>query len=97
MRKYVSLKTLRSIYCAIFHSSLSYCCLVWAQNCNAIQRIMNLQNKAVKVIIFQPRISHSSPLFKQSSVVKLQDKVCLENILFVRKFLTNSSPSVFDT
>ena len=31
MRKYVSLKILRSIYFAIFDSYLSYCCLVWAQ------------------------------------------------------------------
>ena len=37
MRKYVSLKILRSIYFAIFHSYLSYCCLVWAQNFSTIQ------------------------------------------------------------
>ena len=36
MRKYVSLKILRSIYFAIFDSYLSYCCLVWAQNCSTI-------------------------------------------------------------
>ena len=34
MRKYVSLKILRSIYFAIFDSYLSYRCLVWAQNCS---------------------------------------------------------------
>ena len=32
MKKYVSLKILRFIYFAIFDSSTSYCCLVWAQN-----------------------------------------------------------------
>ena len=37
MRKYVSLKILRSIYFAIFDSYLSYCCLVWAQNSSTIQ------------------------------------------------------------
>ena len=37
MRKYVSCKILRSIYFAIFDSYLSYCCLVWAQNCSTIQ------------------------------------------------------------
>ena len=40
MRKYVSLKILRSIYFAIFDPYLSYCCLAWAQNCSAIQRIV---------------------------------------------------------
>ena len=45
MRKYVSLKILRSIYFAIFDSYLSYCCLVWAQNNSTIQRIVILQKK----------------------------------------------------
>ena len=40
MRKYVSLKILRSIYFAIFDSYLSYCCLVWTQNCSTIQQIV---------------------------------------------------------
>ena len=97
MRKYVSLKILRSIYFAIFDSYLSYCCLVWAQNSSTIQLIVILQKKAVRIINFQPRNSHTSPLFKQSSILKFQDKTCLENILFVSKSLNNLSPSVFNT
>ena len=45
MRKYVSCKILRSIYFAIFDSYLSYCCLVWAQNCSTIQQIVILEKK----------------------------------------------------
>ena len=36
IRKYVSLKILRTIYFVIFDSYLSSCCLVWAQNCSSI-------------------------------------------------------------
>ena len=97
MRKYVSLKILRSIYFAIFDSYLSYCCLVWAQNCSTIQRIVILQKKAIRIINFQPRNSHTSHLFKQSSILKFQDKICLENVLFISKSLNNLSPSVFNT
>ena len=97
MRKYVSLKILRSIYFAIFDSYLSYCCLVWAQNCSTIQRIIILQKKAIRIINFQPRNFHTSPLFKQNSILKFQDKICLENILFISKTLNNLSPSVFNT
>ena len=53
MRKYVSLKILRSIYFAIFDSYLSCCCLVWAQNCSNIQRIAILQKKAELLIYNQ--------------------------------------------
>ena len=97
MRKYVSLKLLRSIYFAIFDSYLSYCSLVLAQSCSTIQRIIILQNKSVRIINFESRNSHTSPLFKQSSILKFQDKICLGNILFISKLLNNLSPSVFNT
>ena len=97
IRKYVSSKILRSIYFAIFDSYLSYCCLVWAQNCSTIQQIVILQKKAITIINFQPRNSHTSHLFRQSSILKFQDKICLENILFISKSLNNLWPSVFNT
>ena len=97
MRKYVSCKILKSIYFAIFGSYSSYCCLVWAQNCSTIQRIVILQKKAIRIINFQPRNSHTSHLFKQSSILKFQDKICLENNLFISKSLSKLSPSVFNT
>ena len=73
MRKYVSLKILRSIYFAIFDSYLSYCCLVWTQNSSSIQRIITLQKKAIRIINLLPRNFHTSPLFKQNSILKFQD------------------------
>ena len=96
IRTYVSPKTIRSIYFAIFDSHLSYCCLVWAQNFSSIKRILILQKKTVRIINFQPRNSHTSPLFKQNFILKFQDKICLENILFVSKSLNNLSPSIFN-
>ena len=96
MRKYVSLKILRSIYFAIFDSYLSYCCLVWAQNCSTIQRIKILQKKVIRIINFQLRNFYTSPPFKQNSILKFQDKICLKSILFISKSLNNLSPSVFN-
>ena len=100
LRKYVSPKILKSIYFAIFNSHLSYCYLVWAQNFSSVKQILILQKKAVRIINFQPRNSHTSPLFKQNFILKFQDKVykvCLENILFVSKSFNNLSPSIFNT
>ena len=64
---------------------------------STIQRIIILQKKAVRITNFQPRNSHTSHLFKQSSIIKFQDKICLENILFISKSLNNLSPSFFNT
>ena len=55
MRKYVSCKILRSIYFAIFGSYV-YCCLVWAQNCSTIQRIVILQKRLLEILIFNQGI-----------------------------------------
>ena len=96
MREYVSLKILRFIYFAIFNFYLSYCCLVWSQNCSTIHRIIILQKKAIRIINFQPRNFHTSPLFKQKPILKFQDKICLGNISFISKSLNNSL-SVFNT
>ena len=46
--------------------------------------------KATRIINFQPRNSHTSHLFKQSSILKFQDKICLENILFISKSVFNT-------
>ena len=84
MRKYVSLEILRSIYFAIFNSCLSYYCLIWAQNCSTIQRIIILQKNAIRIINFQPRNFYTSPLFKRNFILKFQDKICLENICYIK-------------
>ena len=83
---YVSLKIVRSINFAIIDSYLSYCCLVWAQNCSTIQLTVILQRNAIKIINFQPRNSHTSPLFKENTILKFLDKNCLENVSFGSKF-----------
>ena len=86
MRKYVSCKILRSIYFAIFDSYLSYCCLVWAQNCSTIQRIVILQKTTVRIINFQPRNSHTNHLFKQNSIYHHQ--LLIHGLVFTQISIT---------
>ena len=83
MRKYVSHKILISFYFTIFDSYLSYCCLTWAQNLITIQ--WNFQSRDFRI----------SPLFKQSSILKFQEKIFSENVLLVSKS-NNLSPSDFN-
>ena len=45
---------------------------------------------------FQPRNSHTSPLFRTTSVIKLKDKVNLENILFISKSINKLLSSLFN-
>ena len=57
---------------------------------------MSFSRKTLRIINFQPRNSHSSPLFKRSFILKLSDKVTLENTLFKSKCINNLLPSLFN-
>ena len=84
---------LRSIFCfAIFEFNLNYCSLAWAQNYNAINHLVILQKKKLRIMNYQPQNSHNSPL----AVLKFKDKINLENILFISKSINNLSPSLFN-
>ena len=43
----------------------------------------------MRIINFQQSNFHTSPLFKKNSILKFQDKIFLENILYVSKSLNN--------
>ena len=60
-----------------------------------MNRILTLQKKAMR-IIFQTRNCHSSPLFSKLKLLKFNDKVHLENVLLISKFINSLLPPVFN-
>ena len=56
----------------------------------------NCIKKCFRIINFQPRNIHASPLFKQNSILRFQDKISLKNISFASEPLNNLSPSIFN-
>ena len=95
IRNYVNMKTLRNIYYTIFDSHLTYSCIVWAQNNNAVNRLIILQKKAIHIMNFKDQLFHSSPLFSENNILKFTDKITLENILFVNKSINRQVPPIF--
>ena len=63
LRHVLDIKTLRSVYYAIFESHLCYVSLVWAKNTNSVKRLQLSQKKSLRMF-FQSRNSHTGPLFK---------------------------------
>ena len=49
---YVVMKTLKSIYHAIFELHLSYASLVWMQNSSSAKRLHILQKKSLRLMFF---------------------------------------------
>ena len=83
------MKTLRNIYFSIFDSHLSYSCFIWAQNIRTVEESTSNNE-------FQKRLFHSSPLFSANNILKYGDKITLENILFVSKFINWQVFSIFN-
>ena len=57
---------------------------------------MILQKIGLELLIFNKGIPIPVP-YSSKTIIKFQDKICLEIILFVSKSLNNLTPSVFNT
>ena len=87
---------IKTMYHALFSSHLNYGSQIWGQANNIHQnKIFLLQKAALRIINFSNFRTHSSPLFKENYILKLNDCVTLENSLFVYDFLKDKLPKCF--
>ena len=94
-RHYLPSNLLKQIYYSQFHSHLAYGCQVWGQSPSAISQTITLQKKALRLMSFSHRDAPSNPIFKDLSILQLNDLITTNNIIFVHKTLNNMSPSHF--
>ena len=84
IRHYVTKDTLRSICFGIFSSILQYGSQIWGQiKSKHFNRLVILQNKAVKVLNFANFRDTVSPQYKTSKILKLSDSIRLQNVMYV--------------
>ena len=69
--------------------------LVWAQNINSIKRLYILQKKSLRLMYFLNRNAHTTPLFKDSNILKFPDKIALENCIFIKNYFNQTLPTPF--
>ena len=98
IRHYVPPGELKSIYHAIFSSHMIYGSQVWGQSITVhTERIFRLQRKAMRIIQFADFQAPSDPIFKNKSILKLEDFIHLQNCLFVYDAIKNTTPDSFHT
>ena len=61
LKKYVSLKLLRSIYFAVFEFYLSYSCLFWDENLSLLNEIYFYKKLLLQLLFFKQEISIPVP------------------------------------
>ena len=74
-----------------------YGCQIWGQGKGTqIDKIIKLQDRALRIINFKDFRADPNPLYIQQNVVKLHDYIRLQNCLFVHSYLNDSLPDCFD-
>ena len=94
VRHFVDKPTLRNIYFGIFSSLLTYGSQIWGQHKNFhVQRIIKLQDKAIRIINFADYHAPTSELYKTTKILKFSDNITLNNYLYVHDSFTRRVPS----
>ena len=96
VREFAKTRVLKLIYHAIFDCHLNYVNGVWGQNKNSLNRLFLLQKKGLRIISLESGNVHSNSLFYRHEIVKLHDKIIIENIFFISKSINFDLPSVFN-
>ena len=95
VREFVNTRVLKLIYHAVFDCHLNYVNTVWGQNKNRLNRLPLFQKKALRITSFEYRNVYSNPLFYSHEIIKLHDKIIIENCLFISKSINFDLPSIF--
>ena len=96
VRHFVPHWLLRTIYYSLFNSHLIYGCQIWGQkNSTLLDKIKKIQEKALKVIHFDPTNVTTNTLFSNSKILKLTDFIKYRNICYIRDSLKKNNPKPF--
>jgi hypothetical protein len=90
----ISLKSLRCLYFALFHSHLIYCLNI--SSCTSqsnLNRINILHKKAIRIINRAKYNAHTAPLFKQSSILPFDMQVKYNKLMLMHSIRYNYCPS----
>ena len=68
----MSLETLKLLYYSLFYCSISYCTSVWGLiHPSMLDPLNKLQKKVIRGILFKDQLTHSTPLFSELQILKL--------------------------
>ena len=95
VRDFVNPNILKSIYYALFESHINYACIIWGQNIRTMNCLYILQKKALRIASFKECNAYFSPLLHYSKIIKIRDKVKIENCPFKNKYTNSKLPSIF--
>ena len=85
---------LRTIYNSLIHPHLIYGLYLWGFS---LKRLTILQKKAVRILLLRLYISHSTPLFKNLKILKIEDQYLIQLYKLYYKNTNNLLPQYFNS
>ena len=83
------------LYNALVLPCLNYCLVVWGSNYNSnLQSLVIAQKRAIRVVAGAGRLSHTSPIFRELKILKLQDLLKYHLLLILHDCLFGHLPSI---
>ena len=80
----MTLETLKLLYYSLFYCFISYCTSVWGlTHPFVLDPLIKLQKKVIRAILFKDQFTHSTPLFSELQILKLNDIHSLQLLCFV--------------
>ena len=83
LKKYLPSYILRTLYCSMVQSRLTYCILAWGFNC---QRLEKIQKRFMRIISLSKYNAHTEPLFKSLELLDLKNLFDLNCLKLVYNF-----------
>ena len=97
IRHYVPNNTLQTIYHSVFSPISIYGSQIWGQIQNKnINRIIKLQDKAIRIINFAHYRESTTRLYKKSNILKFNDNIKLLNFMYVHQSMNGYLPSALN-
>src|SRR5678816_3382868 len=89
-------KTLLSLYYSLVYPYLSYGNLVWASNYKTkLKRLLTLQKRVVRVLARAPFNSHTSALFQDLGIMRIDQINFYQVAEFMHRYTYNQLPIAF--
>ena len=80
------------LYYALVYPFITYCHTIWGLGGKSnLEVIKRAQNRFIRTIMYQPKFAHTTELFKQLNILKLDDISTYCSALFVFKSINNIS------
>ena len=96
LRYYLNRNTLINLHNALIYPFLIYGIIIWGNTYpTTTHPLLVLQKKATRIMTFSQLDAHSSPLFRDLSILKFPNLVIFHTAIFMHKFYNNMLPSIF--